>query len=67
MDLASPRLTQHANERPLRVAADDRIVDDDKALARNDIAEGIELEPNPELANRLGWLNEGSSDVGVLH
>ncbi|CAB4956998.1 unannotated protein [freshwater metagenome] len=67
MDLAGTRLAEHAHEGALRVAPNDRVIDDDEALAGDDIAQGVELEPDAELANRLRRLDEGAADIGVLH
>src|SRR5215468_8505928 len=57
---------QHAHDRTLGVAADDRIVDDDEPLATDVVAQWVELEPDAQLADRLGRLDEGPPDVGVL-
>src|SRR5690606_15556640 len=51
--LGGTRLTEHAYERALRVAPDDRVVDDDEALAADDLAQRVELEPDAELAERV--------------
>ena len=53
MDLGGAGLAQHPDERPLGVAAHDRVVDDDQALAGDDLAQRVELEPDAELADRL--------------
>src|SRR4051794_40858931 len=65
--LGGPGLTQHAHDRPLRVAAHDRVVDDDDPLAGDRRAQWVELEPNAELADGVGRLDEGAADVRVLH
>ena len=64
--LGRASLAQHPDEGALGVAADDRVVDDDEALARDDVRERVELEPDAELAQRLRRLDERASDVGVL-
>ena len=64
--LGGARLAQHPHERPLGVAAHDRVVDDDEALAGDDLAQRVELEPDAELPDRLRRLDERAADVGVL-
>src|SRR5690606_20872109 len=64
--LAGAGLTQHPNQRALGVAAHDRVVDDHEALALDDVAQRVELEPDAELTNRLRRLDERTPDVGVL-
>src|SRR6478752_5902237 len=59
-------LAEHADLRSLGVAAHDRVVDDDEALAADRVLERVELEPDAELAQGLRRLDEGASDVGVL-
>ena len=59
-------LAQHPDERALGVAAHDRVVDDHQALAADDVAQRVELEPDAELAQRLRRLDERAADVGVL-
>ena len=66
MDLGRPGLAQHPDQRPLGVAPHDGVVDDDEALAPDDLAQRVELEPDAELPDRLGRLDEGPADVGVL-
>ncbi len=50
--LGRPRLTEHPDLRTLGVAAHDRVVDDDEALATDRVLERVELE-RIELAQRL--------------
>ena len=50
MDLGSARLTQHADQCALGVAADDRVVDDDEPLAPDHLAQRVELEADAQLA-----------------
>ena len=59
-------LAQHPDERALGVAADDRVVDDDEALAPDDLAQRVELEPDAQLADGLRGLDERAAHVGVL-
>ena len=66
MHLARTRLAQHPDKGALRVAAHDRVIDDDQALPRDDVPQGIELQPDAQLPDRLRRLDEGPSDVGVL-
>ena len=67
MDLGGAGLAQHPHQGPLGVAAHDGVVDDDEALALDDLAQGVELEADAELAQGLGGLDEGAPHVGVLH
>ncbi len=48
------------------VAAHDRVVDDDQALAGDHLGERVELQPQPVLAQLLAGLDEGPRDVAVL-
>ena len=64
--LGRARLAQHGHDRPLRVAADDRVVDDDDPLARDDVPERVQLQPDAALPDRLARLDEGPADIGVL-
>src|SRR5690606_21385372 len=67
VDLGRARLAEHADQGALGVAADDRVVDDDQPLALDHFLERIQLQANTELPDRLRRLDEGASDVGVLH
>ena len=67
MDLGGAGLAQHPHQGPLGVAAHDGVVDDDESLALDDLAQGVELEADAELAQGLGGLDEGAPHVGVLH
>ena len=60
-------LAEHPDLGTLGVAADDRVVDDDQPLATDHVLEGVELQPDAELAQGLAGLDEGAADVGVLH
>src|SRR3954447_6061909 len=66
VDLGGAGLAQHAHQRALGVAAHDRVVDDDQALALDDFLQRVQLQPDAELADRLGRLDERTSDVRVL-
>ncbi|GAB3995045.1 hypothetical protein GCM10029992_11220 [Glycomyces albus] len=66
VDLDGPGLAQHPDQRPLRVAAHDRVIDDDQSLALDLVDQGIELEADAELPQRLRGLDEGAADIGVL-
>ena len=63
---AGPGLTQHADDLRGRVAAHDRVVDDDEALAGDDLGHRVELQPQAVLAQLLAGLDEGPLDVAVL-
>ena len=65
--LGGPGLAQHLDQRALRVTAHDRVVDDDEALAFDDLAQGVELEADAQLAQGLRGLDEGAAHVRVLH
>jgi hypothetical protein len=61
--LDRPGLAQHADQRPLGVAADDRVVDDDQPLAADDVAQRVQLQPDAQLPDGLARLDERASDV----
>ena len=65
--LGSPGLAQHLDERALRVTTNDRVVDDDQALAFDDLAQRVELEADAQLAQGLRGLDERAAHVRVLH
>src|SRR5690606_10884607 len=48
-----------------RRAPDERIVDDHDTLSGEDLADGAVLQPDLEVAPRLGRLDEGAPDVVV--
>src|SRR4029078_10289979 len=66
VDLGGAGLAEHPDLGPLRVAPDDRVVDDDEPLAADHVVERVELEPDAQLAQGLAGLDEGPADVGVL-
>ena len=53
MHLGGAGLAQHPHQGALGVAAHDRVVDDDQPLARDDVAQRVQLEPDAELADGL--------------
>src|SRR5207248_3131040 len=59
-------LAQHPDDRPLGVAAHDRVVHDHDPLAPHALPQRVELEPDAQLADRLRGLDEGTPDVAVL-
>ena len=63
--LGRARVEEHLHDLPRRVAADDRVVDDDDALAR-DLGERVELQLHALAAQRLVGLDERARDVAVL-
>ena len=65
MHLARARVEQHRHDLARRVAAHDRVVDDDDALA-GDLGERVELQPDALLAQALLGLDERPADVAVL-
>ena len=64
--LAGAGVAQHLHDLARRVAAHDRVVDDDEALARDDLGQRVELQPQAVLAQLLAGLDEGARDVAVL-
>ena len=66
MHLARARVAQHLHDLARRVAAHDRVVDDDEALARHDLGQRVELQPQAVLAQLLAGLDERARDVAVL-
>ena len=64
--LAGARVAQHLHDLARRVAAHDRVVHDDDALARDDLGQRVELQPQAVLAQLLAGLDEGARDVAVL-
>ena len=62
---AAPASNSICDDLARRVAADDRVVDDDDALAR-DLGERVELQPDALLAQPLVGLDERAADVAVL-
>ena len=67
MHLECAGLAQHPDEGALGVAAHDRVIDDDQPFAADDLFERVELEPDAELSDGLGRLDEGAPHIGVLH
>ncbi len=66
VDLARARVAQHLHDLARRVAAHDRVVDDDEPLAADDLGQRVELHPQAVLAQLLAGLDEGPRDVAVL-
>ena len=58
VDLARARVAQHLHDLARRVAAHDRVVDDDQALAADDLGQRVELHPQAVLAQLLAGLDE---------
>ena len=67
MNLSSSGLLEHLHQSPLGVAANDGVVHHNQPFSCNHLSEGIELEPDTQLANGLGGLNKGSTDIGVFY
>ncbi len=67
MDLNCAGFSQHPDQGPLGVAADNRIINHNKAFPADDLFERIQLQPDTKLADGLGRLDERAPDVGVLH
>ena len=66
VDLGGARVAQHLHDLPGRVAAHDRVVDDDQPLAGDDLGQRVELQPQAVAAQLLAGLDEGPRDVAVL-
>ena len=66
VDLARARVAEHLDDLARRVAAHDRVVDDDEALAADDLGQRVELHPQAVTAKLLARLDEGPPDVAVL-
>ena len=66
MDLGRARVAQHLHDPGHRVAADDRVVDDDQPLAFDDLGQRVELQPQAVASQLLPGLDEGSRHVAVL-
>src|SRR4051812_5208723 len=67
VDLLRAGVAEHLDDLARRVAADDRVVDDDQALARHHLGQRVELQPQAVLAQLLAGLDERARDVAVLH
>ena len=59
-------VAQHLHDLARRVAAHDRVVDHDQPLARHDLRQRVELQPQAVLAQLLAGLDERARDVAVL-
>ena len=66
MHLERARVAQHLDDLARRVAAHDRVVDDDEAPAADDLRQRVELQPQAVLAQLLAGLDERARDVAVL-
>src|SRR3954447_13699137 len=64
--LAGAGLAQHADDLPRRVAAHDRVIDDDEALPGDDLRQRVELHPQAVFAQLLAGLDEGPRHIAVL-
>ena len=66
MDLGGAGVAQHLHDLARRVAAHDRVVDHDQALARDHLGQRVELQAQAVLAQLLAGLDERARDVAVL-
>ena len=66
VDFLRASLAKEADDRPRRVAADDRVVDHDDALALEHLGQRVELQVDADLAQMLVRLDERPADVAVL-
>ena len=62
MHLLRTGLTQHPDDRSLGVAPHDGVVDDDQALALDHVTQWVQLQSDPELADRLRGTGENFWD-----
>ena len=60
MDLSGPGGAEHPDDLRRRVAAHDRVVDDDQALAGDDLGDRVELQAQAVFAQLLARLDEGA-------
>src|SRR5947208_12047406 len=67
MDLARARGAQPFDDAPRRRPAHDGVVDRDQSLAPDGAREGVQLEHDARLAQRLVGLDERAIDVTALH
>ena len=67
VDFLGASLTQHPHQGPLGVSTHDRVINHHQALAFNNLTHRVELEPNTQLAQGLGGLDEGAAHIGVFH
>src|SRR5690242_11549153 len=65
MHFAGARIAHHLHDFDRSGPAHDRVIDEDDAFAVHDRAIGAVLQPNPELADALGRLDEGAPDVVI--
>src|SRR5664280_3288086 len=66
VNLGRTRIAKERDELLGRVAAHDRVVDDDEPLALDRVLERIELEADALLPDRLARRDERAADVAVL-
>ena len=66
MDFLGSRVADQFDQLGRSRAADQRVVDDDHALAGKIGREDIEFHGHAPLAQRLGRLDEGASDIAVF-
>ena len=66
VDLAGPGIPHQLHQRPGGGAPHQRVVDHHHALAAQVLAEGVELQRDPALADLLRRLDERAADVAVL-
>src|SRR4051812_8274015 len=59
--------SDHANDFSTGGSADNGIVNQNDPFAIEQVTDGIEFEFNSEVANLLGWLDEGSPDVVITN
>jgi hypothetical protein len=65
MDFCCAGAADHADDFAAGGAADDGVVDEDDALAFEQVVNGVELEADAEVADALLGLNEGAAHVVV--
>ena len=65
MNFCCARAADHADDFAARGSADDGVVNEDDALAFEQIVHGVELEADAEVADALLGLNKGAADVVI--
>src|SRR5688572_11915771 len=65
MDFGGASVTHEADQRLGRCAADDRVVDDHHAFPADHAGNGVVLDLDPKVADRLSGLDEGPPYVVV--
>ena len=65
MHFADAGRTQHGDDLDQRGPAHDGVVNENHTLARQEATDGIVLDLDPEIPDRLGGLDEGAPDIVI--